>query len=727
MFEAYPRAVSLIIAVVFVATVSQRVTGAGAAALMVSVQKKPSGIEVSLTSTVPLRFALQHLKNPDRVVVGLRDAQITRLSGAQVVDLPPVQAIRLAREAGFVQVVIDLTEPVVADAEVSRDGRRLILLLHSRTSGQRQQAPAEARAPPAVVVTTAPRLPTEAIRLRHSTATEIAGHLQRLLPGLVVRAALASNSLLLSGPSEQIARAKLLVAALDVPPSSAPVTEAIIVKALQAEALASLLLAMFPEARVKTETRFNAVVVAALPRVLEQIKAVIATLDVPPTPSPTEPITEVFRLQHADPMKTAALLLAALPGAKVRVDHASRTIAITAPPQVLTQARTLIQKLDVSSPTAPVSEVVRVRSVDPEAVANVLRQAVKGITVTPDKAVGAVILVGPRELVERAKAIVASLDASSQPGPAQLRVEVIPIKYAIPSEFVTETATSRTAEEMAQTVLSALQPVYPELRIAVDKRGQHLIATGSPPAISAVRDLVAKLDLLSPQVALEVKVVEVAANALSNIGISLSPIIGSTYTEGSPNVTPFFFGRTPINITVILNTLAEQGKAKILANPTIATMDGRRALIRTGDDIPLVIRQIFGNTVLENVVTFRAGVTLEIIPKISPDGLITVILKPTVSTITGTTPQGAPQISVREVQTMLTVRDGETIVIGGLLEERDIISMTKIPFLGDLPVLGRLFRSERRDHRRTELVITVTPRILKPSPAPPSPPEPSDP
>jgi type II secretory pathway component HofQ len=112
-------------------------------------------------------------------------------------------------------------------------------------------------------------------------------------------------------------------------------------------------------------------------------------------------------------------------------------------------------------------------------------------------------------------------------------------------------------------------------------------------------------------------------------------------------------------------------------------------------------------------------VTLEILPKLTGDGLITAMLKPVVSTITGTTPQGAPQISTREVQTMLMVRSGETIVLGGLLEERDLVSMSKIPGLGDLPFFGRLFRSERREQRRTELVITVTPRILPtPQPAP---------
>jgi type II secretory pathway component GspD/PulD (secretin) len=96
--------------------------------------------------------------------------------------------------------------------------------------------------------------------------------------------------------------------------------------------------------------------------------------------------------------------------------------------------------------------------------------------------------------------------------------------------------------------------------------------------------------------------------------------IGRDDAETDPNLRPFTFGRTPLNITVVLNLLVERGQGKILANPTVATIDGRKALIRTGDDIPLVTRQIFGNTIIENVITFRAGVTLEIVPKVSSDG-----------------------------------------------------------------------------------------------------------
>ncbi|MDR7417412.1 MAG: secretin N-terminal domain-containing protein [Armatimonadota bacterium] len=496
-------------------------------------------------------------------------------------------------------------------------------------------------------------------------------------------------------------------------------TEVVALKVAKAELLGPLLAAIFPPAEIRPDGRLNAMVLTAPPALLARIKAVVASLDVPPSPSPTAPVTEMIRLQHAEPAQAGSLVAASLPGAQVRVDPMLRTLTITAPPAVLAQAKTLVSQMDVPSPTAPLSEILRVRTTDPEALAGALRQALPGLTVTPDRTLGALIVQGPRADVERAKTLLAALDTQQAPSAAQMQVEVLPLRYAIPSEFVTEPATSRTADELAQTVQTALQPIYPDLRVTVEKRLQALIVTGTPPALAAVRDLVAQLDRPSPQVALEVRVVEVAATALQNLGLSLSPITGTTITEQDPNNAPFTVGRTPLSITVILNLLVERGQAKILANPTVATIDGRKALIRTGDDIPLVTRQIFGSTILETVITFRAGVTLEILPKITGDGLITTVLKPVVSTITGTTPQGAPQISTREVQTMLMVRSGETIVLGGLLEERDIVSLSKIPGLGDLPFFGRLFRSERREQRRTELVITVTPRILPtPQPAP---------
>jgi type II secretory pathway component GspD/PulD (secretin) len=679
---------------------------ASPASLSVSVRSAGAAVQVVLSASVPLRFSLRQLAAPARLVVDLAGLQVESLPGAQEVVLPPVHALRVARGSGFIQVVVDLATPVLVDVGAGDDGRTLVLAL-------RAASPPAARAVPAVA------LPTEVVRLQHVRAKELAAHLQVLLPGLRARPDEGTNSVLLTGAPDAIAQAKQLIAALDAGPADTPLTEVVALKTAKAEVLGPVLAAIFPHARLHWDVRLNALGITAPPALLARVKAAVASLDVPPPAPTTTPATEVLRLQHADPAQAASLLVAVVPQVQVRVDPATRTLTVSGPPASLAQAKTLMQQFDLPSPSAPLSEIIRVRTADPDALAAALRLAVPGLTVTAERTLGAVVLQGARADVERAKTILTALDTQTAPAPAQMRVEVVPLRYAMPSEFATEPATSRSAEELAQAVLTALQGIYPEIRITVEKRTQTLIVTGTAPAVAAARDLIGRLDQPSPQVALEVRVVEVAATALQNLGVSLSPIVGTTATETDPNNRPFVFGRTPLNITLILNLLVEQGKAKILANPTVATIDGRKALIRTGDDIPLVTRQIFGNTVIENVITFRAGVTLEIIPKISPDDLITAILHPIVSTITGTTPQGAPQISSREVLTTLMVRSGETIVIGGLLEERDIISMSKIPGLGDLPFLGRLFRSERQEHRRTELVITVTPRVLPPAaPAP---------
>lgn len=677
-------------------------------ALTVSIRPAGTAVQIVLSAPAPFRFALRHLASPPRLVVDLLSLGLVRLSGAQEVNLAPVRVIRLTQASGLTQAIIELMEPVLADVGQSADGRNLTLTLRAQVVmfGRPIRVPV---------------LPTEVVRLQYLRAREVAAHLQVLLPGLTARPDEATNSVLITAPADVLTQAKQLVAALDGPPATAAVTEVVPLRVLKAETLAAVLAGTFPQAQVRPETRLNAVVIVAPPALMARVKAVITALDVPPSPSPTAPTTEVVQLQHAEPVQVASLLTAVIPQTQVRVDPATRTLTVTASPPVLLQAKALVQQVDLPSPTAEVTEIVKIRAANPEAVAGGLRQAVPELTVTVDATLGALILRGPRVGVERAKTLLAALDAGPQAAPAQLRVEVIPLKHTIPSEFVTDPATSRSADDLAQTLLAALQPIYPELRIAVEKRLQVLIITGTVEALEAARALVTRLDLPSPQVALEVRVVEVAASALQNLGISLSPIVGTTFSEPDPERRPFTFTRTPLNIAMILNLLVERGQGKILASPTVATLDGRKALIRTGDDIPLVTRQIFGNTVIENVITFRAGVTLEILPKVSPEGTITVVLRPIVSTITGTTPQGAPQISTREVQTTVMVRDGETIVIGGLLEERDIVSMSQIPGLGALPFLGRLFRSERREQRRTELVITVTPRILTPSRTEPAP------
>ncbi|MDB5028174.1 MAG: hypothetical protein JWO66_1863, partial [Candidatus Eremiobacteraeota bacterium] len=127
--------------------------------------------------------------------------------------------------------------------------------------------------------------------------------------------------------------------------------------------------------------------------------------------------------------------------------------------------------------------------------------------------------------------------------------------------------------------------------------------------------------------------------------------------------------------------------------------------------------------------TFQTGVTLDITPVVNAGNFITVSLHPTVNSLAGIA-NGIPQIATRDTQTTVAMREDETLVIGGLIQDTTTRNETKIPLLGDLPLVGRAFRNEAMTRSRNELIITVTPHILTPGgrsvlPGPPLPAIPS--
>jgi general secretion pathway protein D len=117
------------------------------------------------------------------------------------------------------------------------------------------------------------------------------------------------------------------------------------------------------------------------------------------------------------------------------------------------------------------------------------------------------------------------------------------------------------------------------------------------------------------------------------------------------------------------------------------------------------------NGVSQQVQYVNVGVTLQIAPRVSSDGFVSSHVFCVVSSVSGFS-QGYPTISQREAETSATVRDGDSFVIGGLTQDENITTKTKVPFLGDIPLVGQVFRSDRNTRTRTELYIVVTPHIV---------------
>jgi type IV pilus assembly protein PilQ len=161
-------------------------------------------------------------------------------------------------------------------------------------------------------------------------------------------------------------------------------------------------------------------------------------------------------------------------------------------------------------------------------------------------------------------------------------------------------------------------------------------------------------------------------------------------------------------LSLELSALEADGKGKIISSPRVLTADQTEALIEQGTEIPYQQASSSGAT----AVSFRkATLALKVKPQITPDGNVIMTLDVNKDSPGATTPAGV-QINTKHVKTEVLVENGGTVVIGGIYEQTDRTDITKIPFLGDLPLLGNLFRNTTTSSRKTELLVFITPRIV---------------
>lgn len=172
----------------------------------------------------------------------------------------------------------------------------------------------------------------------------------------------------------------------------------------------------------------------------------------------------------------------------------------------------------------------------------------------------------------------------------------------------------------------------------------------------------------------------------------------------------------PAGVGAVLNALTTKGLAKVLAEPNLLVKSAQEGNFLAGSKIPIAIVQTTGGSSTATIQYETVGIKLKFKPEVLENGLISLKINPAeVSSITGFLPvNGYPIIDTRTVDTSVELKDGESLVMAGLLQEEAIKNMSKIPLLGDIPILGALFRSTQDDIKEKELVFFITPKIVKP-------------
>lgn len=275
--------------------------------------------------------------------------------------------------------------------------------------------------------------------------------------------------------------------------------------------------------------------------------------------------------------------------------------------------------------------------------------------------------------------------------------------------------------------------------IKVDEVSNLLIITDFSANIDKIKKLIQGIDLPPQQVLIEVKIVDITSKDLQNLGVTwmadYKPVgdrksifrretnyqeeLKTTTTVAGPS-SSLSGGQFKINtldfkglsITATLDALVQDQKAHLLASPSIAVLNNREARIVIGEKVPYKERTQTTTGTTETTKFIDVGTTLRVTPSINADGYITMMIHPEVSSVSSLLDAG-PRITTREADTTVRVKEGETIVIGGLIKQQDDKTRSKIPLLGDIPIVGLLFSNRSKDQTQTELAVFITPKILR--------------
>jgi len=554
---------------------------------------------------------------------------------------------------------------------------------------------------------------------------------RELFPHVRVRTDGHANALVVVGSPEDVQSVRTVVSGVDVKNPTQPVVQVIQLHVLKPQEVVEKVAPLFPSASVRTASK-TSVLVRATSLDSSQIQALISSLDVPPasaapsTPSPVEAV----EVKIANPRKVARAVASEVHGIRVSVSGSS--VLLTGDPQGVTTAKSLIGELDTPPFGARYTEIYRIKNIDATSVGDLVHRTFPGTTVTVDKVLNAISVAGTASEQERIHDAIAQLDGdpsgqNAMPGAAgaaygSSNVAVVNLNAAIPGP---NDAPSTSAQDIATAVTQALSQMAPGLHVTVPANSSEIVLTGDPTSIRLAKKLIAKLDVTPPMVELDTEVLELDDTSARNIGLELpGAVLSTTFTEVMP--TPDSSGieprigkilpitRTGLYLTAQLNLLIQDGKGRVLADPRIATLSGHTASIRAGDTLAILTTTGggVGTPVTQQLQTFNTGVTLDITPQVNSSGDIIVELHPVVNSLSGIL-NGVPQIATRDTQTVVHLHNNQTLVIGGLIQEEDTRSSQSIPILGQLPLIGGLFRNNDVNLTRNELVIVVTPHVIK--------------
>lgn len=376
--------------------------------------------------------------------------------------------------------------------------------------------------------------------------------------------------------------------------------------------------------------------------------------------------------------------------------------------------------------------------------------------VISDERTNSIIILGTKRSILKVRALVERLD--SEVFGIEGTIHVYYLRHASAKEMA-EVLSSLVAES-SKGAPKAGQPKQGQkagavelesgVKVTADEGTNSLVITASPKDFQTLVDkVVSKLDIPRRQVYLEAVVMELSVDKTRTIGISgnfgnvfglagervtsfgsvlpITPTAISSIAGAAGGLAGGGFSQRSIDFTLsdgstisipavsaILQALQTDTDVNVLSTPSILTLDNEEAQIQVGEEVPTPS----GTTVSSGVTTFNVtredtGIILKITPQISESDTVRLKLNQEITNVVGSDPNLGPTLTKRAVQTVVVANNRQTIVIGGLIDDTSSVTTSKVPFLGDVPVVGNLFRTRTNAKTKTNIIVFITPYIIR--------------
>jgi len=259
----------------------------------------------------------------------------------------------------------------------------------------------------------------------------------------------------------------------------------------------------------------------------------------------------------------------------------------------------------------------------------------------------------------------------------------------------------------SEAAAEILRNNFEEIRI-IDLNSEGLIVNCRAKDLKEIEKISALIDRPQKQIMIKARVEEISRSKIKELGINPNQLSELKIIKNENGDIEKLKPSWPET----LRALNEEGLSNILANPSLMTVDRKKAKLIIGDQIPVKLERIEAEQTVSTISYIEAGIVLEFLPKILNENEVLLEIKPSVNSIGQVLADGLPAVNSRSAETTVILENGETLAIGGLIKKDELKSVREIPILAEIPILGKLFSAEEKNNIETELLIFITPKII---------------